>query len=708
MARMPAHLLAALLALVGTARAQDAGVADAFSVAEFEGADPFEHEVTEASALLDAPGGPDPMAVLADDDPALAAPPSEDELAEPPVRVQRGAVIEAIAGVRESGHETSVTFAHGLAVVDETLRFASSARHRAEVRYALAVPPGAALASLEVCNPIGCRSGLDDAHGGATYEASLTARRPGPSGLPIAHAALEEDALVVRAAPVIARSELTVRVRWAVVVPVHGGVARLELPASPADLRTSERHVTAHAIDLVEPAIDGASADATVGAASATSITARVPRTGGDRTELLVGPCGVDTCFLASASAPPGRGPSGRVVLALDVSPSMRALGRGRLLDALRVLLAALPDGVELAVRAFAEESAPVAADRDGLLAAAGVALDAELGHATRPDRLLLELDAAGLLSGSTHVVILGDGGASEVPDVAAGWARASAVHARVSVLNLTDRPSARALREHVEATAGVVLEVGREAARAAEHHGDAPLEERVASLWSAAPRNVALGAGTGALRDGESLFATGVLASRSRARRAAIEPELETALAAVALRRAALAAVSPADVAHEGAADGALLAPGRARVVRVAHVSTTTTPVESATGLPPRALLDQLRRRVIPAARGCFRDDRHGRAAYSTRAGVRIVLADRELSEVRIEGTIDDELETCLARAFDGLDIPAFDGTLVVHWGLFTEAEPPPPTLELAPDLSRTIDRIGEHGATPESLLGE
>lgn len=738
-------LLASLAAARAGAQA-DAGMgADAWeSVAEFEGRDPFEHDVTEASVLLEAPGGPDPMAVLADDDPALAGPPTEDELLEPPVRVQRGAVLEAIAGVREGAHETRITLVHGLAVVEETLHFVSSARHRAEVLYRLPVAAGARLVALEVCNDTGCRSGVQDAGlGAAAYDDALAVRREGPSGLPVAHAAIDEAAperVVVRAAPVIARGELVVRLSWVAVTPVHGGTARLSVPAAGSDARLAERALDVSAVDVVEPSLDGAPLEhaTDVPPGGALELTALLPRTPeGDRLELATAPCARGTCALARAVGPRVRPTPARLVIALDVSPSTTAQARGRTIDAVRVLLGLLPSGSQVTLHAFAERSERVAGASDPTsidLAALRASLETDLGTSTRPDRLLLALESEGALRGA-HVVLVGDGGLSVAPDAAAGWTRARELGATVSSINVADRPSARTLVAEIGRTGGLSIEAGAEARRAAERHGDAPLAERLAVVLSRAGRTVELGGRPlGSLWDGEEVVLTGTLPARAtlavgdaRARPRALEGALAEALAALVDGRVALVAVASADLRPEAgvcapdgsrrgrplAAESAVLGPGRARVA-LAHRRSCRGPAAEdgaapEDGLPPRALLDQLRRRVIPVARGCFRDDRRGRAAYSTRTDIRIVLADRELTEVRVDGPITDALSACLADAFAGLDIPAFDGTLVVHWGLYTEAEPPPPTLHLAPDLSRAIDRIGVPGeTTPEALLGE
>ncbi|RZO64073.1 MAG: hypothetical protein EVA89_05545, partial [Sandaracinaceae bacterium] len=102
----------------------------------------------------------DPLGIDRSDQLERVSPTTVEEEAHAPIPVQRGEVLHAIAGVRETGHEVDVWLGHGMAVVEERMRFTSSARYPAELRYRLAVPDGASLAHLEVCSPDGCREGL--------------------------------------------------------------------------------------------------------------------------------------------------------------------------------------------------------------------------------------------------------------------------------------------------------------------------------------------------------------------------------------------------------------------------------------------------------------------------------------------------------------------------------------------------------------------
>jgi len=114
-------------------------------------------------------------------------------------------------------------------------------------------------------------------------------------------------------------------------------------------------------------------------------------------------------------------------------------------------------------------------------------------------------------------------------------------------------------------------------------------------------------------------------------------------------------------------------------------------------TSLPERALLRMLRERIVPPARGCFREDRRGRAAYQRRAVFAFRLADREVVEARVEGSISDSLRQCLSQTMDGLDIPPFDGVVNVRYPIYVAPRLPPPVLSLDPAVADAVDSVTE-----------
>ncbi|MDQ3035513.1 MAG: hypothetical protein M3Y87_24115, partial [Myxococcota bacterium] len=115
----------------------------------------------------------------------------------------------------------------------------------------------------------------------------------------------------------------------------------------------------------------------------------------------------------------------------------------------------------------------------------------------------------------------------------------------------------------------------------------------------------------------------------------------------------------------------------------------------EGRRGIPSRVLLASLRRRVIPPARACFRADRAGRSSYQERAEIQIELADREIVAARVGGEIGASLRQCLLEALDRIEVPAFDGRVIVTWPLYTAPTLPAPVLELAPEIADEVDRV-------------
>ncbi len=101
------------------------------------------------------------------------------------------------------------------------------------------------------------------------------------------------------------------------------------------------------------------------------------------------------------------------------------------------------------------------------------------------------------------------------------------------------------------------------------------------------------------------------------------------------------------------------------------------------------------LRHRIVPVARGCFREDRAGRPNYQTRAVFAFQLADREIVDAGVSGRLTPELRACLLRAVDELAIPRFDGTVAVRYPIYTAPQLPPPTLSLDGDVADAVDAI-------------
>lgn len=753
--RAPSLILVALLAAAAPAEAQRDG-----GIPEWVEADPF------------AGGEHDPLGVDQGDRLERVAPTRPEEEVREVVPVQRGEVLAAIAGVREEEHAVEVRLAHGLAIVETSMRFVSSARHGAELRYRLAVPEGASLAGLEVCNVRGCRSGLVDASGGplGPYDDAVRSRG---AGLPVAHAAVVSDergaAIWLRAAPVLREGRplrateslsrtaagdgpLTVRLRYVVAAPLRGGRVRLTLPARGRDVRAAPARVRVRSSELSGGAVAGLDAVEAVverAASEPTPITASLRGAPEVALEALRVACGAGTCARLRAVAAPRAAEARDVVLLLDASPSTEGPARGRIAPAVATILAALPSSSRVRVAAFAARAEAVTEQAVGptevSLLEVARALEGELGSATR-------FEAAWALArpwvsrGQRPVVIvIGDGGLTRSEEGRRALAEAGRA-AQLASVNVADRASTPALREAVQSAGGLVIDAGAEAEEAARGHGMEPLEERVAPLFAPSLGRVRAEVGgravdLGVLRAGEELSWEGEargairVRARSSARAVAAPDEIALALRDRAERAAGrrdrplrLAALAPESMAGGGtcgssgvrSASGAI---GRDEQLVLADTRRCDRPAvpepeasaapsrepapdgrlariarhEGRSGLPERSLLELLRQRIVPVARGCFREDRAGRPNYQTRAVFDFRLADREVVEADVSGRITPELRGCLLRAVDALEIPRFDGVVQVRYPIYTAPELPPPTLTLGADVADAVDAIAE-----------
>jgi hypothetical protein len=664
--------------------------------------------------------------------------------------VRAGEVLSALGSVRESSHKVNVTLAPDAAAVDVELRFENKAKVPAEVKYRLAVPAGSTLRALEVCNAAGCRNGVadpgDDVLG--AYDASVLARGAGSAAVkPVAHAALRSDArglaIVLRAAPIGDKSELTVRVRYRAPASMHGGVVRLTLPARGMDPQVAPAELQLNAPGLLDPRAAGQSIDSrgiSLDAWSELALRAQLPSSAPVHSEAWLEDCAPNkpkdrdsattTCVSASAWAGPREAAALDLVIALDVSPSTEGPARSRLVPAVAALLAAAPAGSKVRALAFAASSQDIAADA---LEATAVSLQpferavasAELGSATRFEAVWSRAREwlGGRKKGGRRrvIAILGDGGLTRGD--ADAFERARAAGVEVSVINAADRSAVEPLRVAAFRSGGVVLDVGAEAEAAARGRDPAPLSERLAALFApnVVPRLQLNEAGRarelGPLRAGELLRVAGpargsvslVVGGRSTAARR--HPDQSGS---------ALAAVDPRDLrsgrsdwpatqtkgcdrrgpAHRAggiSSDAAPVALAEERVCKPAPVAKVKAQgeLEIGSGMPADPLLDMLRRRILPVARGCFRRDRAGRADYQKRAVFAFTLAEREIVDARIEGKIPEPLRACLLKAVDTLDVPRFSGTVVVRYPLITESMPLPEQVELQAGTAADLDRM-------------
>jgi hypothetical protein len=291
-------------------------------------------------------------------------------------------------------------------------------------------------------------------------------------------------------------------------------------------------------------------------------------------------------------------------------------------------------------------------------------------------------------------------------------------------VISVADRPPVPALRALAVALEAPVVVAHDEALSAVRSGARDALVERTTFAVASDALEDAVWTEPGAAPRRETLLPGSAIGLASRAARAswtlagvraearAAEGELARAIAARGLDAPRLVAADarPEDLrcgedrqALHPSATLARVTPLPNRFARVerrscrapASTAPTTTSARRS-GLSQAALLRELRRRIMPLARDCFRSDRRGRAAYSTEVALVLTLADREIVDVRADGAIEPSLRACMIAAADALEVPAFDGVIVARWPLYSRPELPPPTLELHPDLATAIDRIG------------
>lgn len=662
----------------------------------------------------------------------------------PDIDVDDGAVVSAIPGVREVDHRVDLALTAGRLEASVAMRFISRAQHRAEVRYRLAVPAGTRAGALEVCLENRCRSASSGR--ASTYDDAVRARPADLAAplLPVADVHAVEDergtALIVRAAPVIEGQTLEVRLRYVAETQTHGGITHVELPARGRDPRAAPAHLTFETDELLAPAVDGrpahdrASGHHEIEPWEPTTLSATHRSGGGAQVDLERFRCGEESCARLHAVAGP-RGPRReRVVLLLDASPSMLGPARGRMGAALAALLGTMHRDTEVRALAFAGLARSLMEQwrtpDEVPLATLGRASALELGAATRFEAAWRRLQPRR----GDHLIVVGDGGLTESRDGLAAAEAARDAGVRVSVLNLADRETKAALRQLVERTGGLVVQAGAEA-QASRSRTTARLEEKVAALSApTVTRNVRVirpGAEPvelGTLRAGEALRWSGptprgtrfIVGSAQRARRGpAADSMLGRALASMARdTEGALAAVvgadrgrpslcedsGPATRAGGVSSDEAPVVLAEARTCAPGPPTAVTDPPNQlGRGVPAETVLSMLRRRVIPGARRCFRVDRAGRGDYSVRAVFELELADREVSGAEVEGEISERLRSCLMATLEGLEVPAFRGSVLVRYPLYTERQPPPPTVQLRDDVAAPVDRLlGEERGRP------
>lgn len=731
------------------ARGVDAGL-DAGSFRQWVDHDPFAHDDDEVSRAIAAQdgGAPDPLASGTALTPAAVA--------DQAVPVTEGGVLTAVAGVREVSHRMHVRLESGLAIVEEELRFENSARFPSEVRYRLGVPAGAW--------PVGLT--LDDgahvveaAPSAPTTEADAYDRAIATRGAEASalggRLALDDESLVISAAALEPRGALTLRVRYAVPTPIRGNALRIVWPERPADARIGPRSMGIEAIDMVDVRVGTLAAEEELSLTPSSPIvlTAMLPRTFPARIErVAVSDGGRDfswTRAVGARSTPSDR----EVVLVLDASPSTEGVGLARELAAALALISALPPSTLVHLAAFAARArtstAPVRADAidDALL---HDFVGSGLGASTSFESLAPWI--ATTARRGQRWLLIGDGALRPSPasdDTITALTRRGVT---LTLVNASDRPVSAEVAELAARDRIALLDL--RTLRVDPGSNDAAERARVGALLAdigaatvsstatAAMRTAVRGPALEALRDVRD-GSDGVVESMGTRRVPATlrarsigtpSPAVLAAIGArargvttyvhapAALRRPRLAAVVRSGVSTtsagssnaSGSNSGSPVAGSPAAGNSAAGGSTaarssgTGSPSEDRTGaaMGADALLYLLRQRLMAPATQCFRDDRRGRAAYSTRTVLDLELGDREVLRASASGG-PASLRACLLETLDRLEVPTFDGVVRVHWPLYTAPETPPPVMSLDARTSRALrEALGDDRSGPLDLI--
>lgn len=605
----------------------------------------------------------------------------------------------------------------------------------------------------------------DHAAGRSAYDSAVLARASTVSGahanargpMPVAQAQLAADgkSIVMHAAPIVLDEPLTLTLRYEAEAPMHGGTVRFALPARGMDPRVAQTEVTLDARGLLDARVAGQSAGSAAAKSGAVApllgdawvelpMTAIAPAAAPVSSSVRSIGCDDAQCIHARAWAGPRPLSARNIVLALDVSPSTEGPARGRLLAALAAVLEAAPPESKVRALAFAARSTIVleAPSEPGLVPLAPFATQiqtAELGAATRFEAVWEH--AEGWLKASANagqrglrplIIVLGDGGITTGESDA--FARAKRMGIEVAAINVADRSAVSTLRQSVHATGGVVIEAGASAELAATNRGSEQLIEQVSALFAPTVSRARVSASLDlgplragevlsffGVRDGHASYAQRVRASRRASRAGQTLFSGKSVLVAVDerdLRAEARAHDWPTEPIRRGVCDRRgpakrksglssdaaplALAEERPCAQTVVAAATNAKPASIGTGMPSNPLLDMLRQRVLPLARGCFRRDRAGRGQYARRALFVFSLAEREVISAHVEGRISDTLRECLLGAVDTLEVPRFTGTVQVSYPLVTESEPQAEQIALTASTAGRVDALLGQPPTP------
>lgn len=403
-------------------------------------------------------------------------------------------------------------------------------------------------------------------------------------------------------------------------------------------------------------------------------------------------PCGAHLQCLWSGSYPPSRHLlRDRFVLMLDVSPSTAGDARGDFFAAVSALLGQSAPSAQLAAFAFAGRATAVVpafkpASQTSLTELSSIELG-ELGAVTRVEAAW---NAVKELRGSkpNSIVLFSDGGLTVSDDQRRAFREILRADIPVYLVHLGRdalRPELRALALQ---SGGLVLdspkdqygELGDRWARSMAPYFATQVRvagRTVSSILEATVGNVTVG--------------RGVNRPRHRGTRVA------TDFAWLALTHGSGAFEAPFDSCGDTELASLEATDQQLRTTCTSRVPGQARP---GAGVPAETLLSLLRARVIPKARGCFRDDRRGQRAYSRRAVMSFRLAEREVTAMEVKGELSGPLRQCLSRALDDLEVPSFEGVVTADYPLTVEAAPNEPVLHLTGDLEQRLDALFDERA--------
>jgi hypothetical protein len=485
------------------------------------------------------------------------------------------------------------------------------------------------------------------------------------------------EVFAVDAGSLLSRTSNVIRIEVAARAPMHASIAHVTWPARGNDGRIARTHVriepstASWRIDDLPVANDAFDLD------SASSMEIDVTQNATASFTRYADSCDGIPCAAIYAAAPSTTGSQGNnrareVLILVDASPSMRGPASGRTIAVLNALVSNVYVRARVRVVAFAARTEAAVEERTigqeiGLDRLASVT-SMDLGAATQPEHTWQDITAwIREAQGAKHIVVVTDGSLTQGAGTRSFFENLTRVQAHVNVVLVGNADAAAGWREAASRTEGVVASVAYEADRLQRNAIDPLLPRALSSLQAPIARRISFLRVDGArevrtLRQGEDWLGYARVSPRARYEQAPYRPlPIED------------------------------------------HRSTPDTAVGR--GVPAETVLQMLRQRILPAARACFRSDRRGRRDYAVRATYAFALENREISSIDVSGSMTPALSACLRDTITRLDVPYFEGRVVVRYPLQTRALAPEAQIELPPALRTRIEALFP-GQTADELL--